>query len=179
MTYPFWILVCMVAARRLSAGLHCSERCTAAVSAASQAPYPSIPSAEVSRCPSRACSCQENPPSARCHTKYCQGAVAAVKADDCSPPGQQTGRTAALLTALPAACSSVLLLQAALPAACPPVLLLQAALKSTKCSATIQAASSRRLFPSRLFRISCRSFHHSHDRADRFFIHPLLEKSSS
>ena len=40
---------------------------------------------------------------------------------------------------------------------------------TTKCSATIQAASSRRLFPSRLFRISCRSFHHSHDRADRFF----------
>ena len=89
--------------------------------------------------------------------KCCQGAAAAVKSDDCSPPGQQTGRTAALL--------------AALPAACPPVLLLQAALKSTKGSATIQAASSRRLFPSRLFRISCRSFHHSHDRADRFF-HP-------
>ena len=79
--------------------------------------------------------------------KCCQGAVAAVKADDCSPPGQQTGRTAALL--------------AALPAACPPVLLLQAALKSTKGSATIQAASSRRLFPSRLFRISCRFFHPS------------------
>ena len=103
--------------------------------------------------------------------KCCQGAVAAVKADDCSPPGQQTGRTAALLAALPAACPPVLLLQAALSAACLPVLLLQAALKSTKCSGTIQAASSRRLFPSRLFRISCRSFHHSHDRADRFF-HP-------
>lgn len=69
MTYPFWILVCRVAARRLSARLHCSERCTAAVSAASQAPYPIIPSAEVSRCPSCACSCQENPPSARCHAK--------------------------------------------------------------------------------------------------------------
>ena len=127
MTYPFWILVCRVAARRLSAELHCSERCTAAVSAASQAPYPIIPSAEVSRCPSCACSCQENPPSARCHTKMLSRSCCCSKSRRLQPSratdwedGCAADCSACSLSACsaPAGCSACSLFVCSAPAGC-------------------------------------------------------------